>query len=334
MLKKWSRVALLAAATAFVLAAFGACSDGDSGLSVLAQYASSDGDSGPSVLAQYASLDGELTFYDNGTFVLEDASKAAAVARAIGKTITGTYTGDPVTGAGLKLTASDGTKITATVSGNTLTITVNGTSYPFTKKSGGDGSASGGGNAEDDEVPTVATLPANVGTDPFTGGTYNTANYWFIWLCDCFIEIEGKEFKIDTESNSLTVLNPYGDEGEIRAVLKYAYNSTKKEIYLALSKYNLDWFEDDGTERLGEKDQILSWLESSVGHTFSPDSPGDEPWTYDQEDYEEDVEEFNKLFGATATYGYEVADGEITLTLKDDAENYFKRPVTLVPASN
>ena len=308
MLKKWSRVALLAAATTFVLAAFGACSDGSSG------------DSGPSVRAQYASSDSVLTFYDNGTFVLADASKAAAVARAIGKTIIGTYTGDPVTGNGLELMANDGTEIEARVSGNTLSITVDGTPYELTKAT-----TSGGGNA---------TLPANVGTDPFTGGTYNTANYWFIWLCDCFIEIGGKEFKIDTESNSLTVLNPYGDEGEIRAVLKYAYNSTKKEIYLALSKYNLDWFEDDGTERLGEKDQILSWLESSVGHTFSPDSPGDEPWTYDQEDYEEDVEEFNKLFGATATYGYEVADGEITLTLKDDAENYFKRPVTLVPASN
>ena len=325
MLKKWSRVALLAAATAFVLAAFGACSDGSSG------------DSGPSVRAQYASSDSVLTFYDNGTFVLADASKAAAVARAIGKTIIGTYTGDPVTGNGLELMANDGTEIEARVSGNTLSITVDGTPYELTKattSSGGNGSTSSGGNAEDDEVPTVATLPANVGTDPFTGGTYNTANYWFIWLCDCFIEIEGKEFKIDTESNSVTVLNPYGDEGEIRAVLKYAYNSTKKEIYLALSKYNLDWVEDDGTERLGKKDQILSWLESIVGHTFSPDSPGDEPWTYDQEDYEEDVEEFNKLFGATATYGYEVADGEITLTLKGDAEIHFKTPVTLVPASN
>ena len=115
------------------------CSDGSSG------------NSGPSERARYESSDSVLTFNNDNTFVLEDVSKAAAVARAIGKTIKGTYTGDPVTGTDLKLTASDGTEITVSGSGSTLTITVDGTSYQFTKKSGGSGSENPFGFTEKDK---------------------------------------------------------------------------------------------------------------------------------------------------------------------------------------
>ena len=156
VLKKWSMVALLAAATAFVLAAFGACSGGDSG------------DGGPSVLARYASSDDELTFYDDDTFVL-----AGAGARAIGRTITGTYTGDPVTGTGLKLTASDGTTITVTPSGsNTLTITVDGTPYQFTKKSVSSGSTSGSSSSSD-----VVAVYENASTDAITVTFYRNGTF-------------------------------------------------------------------------------------------------------------------------------------------------------------
>ena len=131
-MKKMLKEAAVLAAMVMALT-LGACSDGSSG------------DSGPSERARYESSDGDvLTFYDNDTFVLAGSSKAVAVARAIGKTIKGTYTGDPVTGTGLKLTASDGTEITVSGSGSTLTITVDGTSYQFTKKSVGSGGGGGG----------------------------------------------------------------------------------------------------------------------------------------------------------------------------------------------
>ena len=101
MVKKWSRLPLCAVMAAFVLAAFGACSDGDSGGS----------SGGRSVLARYGSeVDGaEVTFYDDSTFVLKEdgaTAKAVVVMRALSKITEGTYTGDPVTGEGLACTAA------------------------------------------------------------------------------------------------------------------------------------------------------------------------------------------------------------------------------------
>ena len=101
MVKKWSRLPLCAVMTAFVLAAFGACSDGGSGGS----------SGGLSVLARYGSeVDGaEMTFYDDSTFVLKEdgaTAKAVVVMRALSKITEGTYTGDPVTGEGLVCTAA------------------------------------------------------------------------------------------------------------------------------------------------------------------------------------------------------------------------------------
>ena len=101
MVKKWSRLPLCAVMTAFVLAAFGACSDGGSGGS----------SGGRSVLARYGSeVDGaEMTFYDDSTFVLKEdgaTAKAVVVMRALSKITEGTYTGDPVTGEGLACTAA------------------------------------------------------------------------------------------------------------------------------------------------------------------------------------------------------------------------------------
>lgn len=107
MLKKYSKNVLLAVAAVLMFALLGACSDGGSG-----GGGGGISDSGGSVVARYGSeVEGaELTFYTDGTFVFKQEAGRAVLQRALSESVTGTYSGNPVTGEGLVCAPSSGEK--------------------------------------------------------------------------------------------------------------------------------------------------------------------------------------------------------------------------------
>ena len=325
MLKKWSRVALLAAATAFVLAAFGACMNGSE---------DSSGDSGSRVVAQYESQYGELTFYSDGTFEFEfeDMSKAAAVARASRRTITGTYTGDPVTGTGLSLTANDGTTISAVFkeNGKILQVTVDLVSYDLTKKSVSSGNTSSSASTK---------LPAPVGTNPLTEGASYTAEGdgelggWAM----CFYAsvpfnrmwgLDDEEGEVGVQPSYVTVEgSTLVEKRESPTVLNYSYDSDKRELYVQLSKFYINTDDKDyyGGKEAYVDSVLADW--ASVGQ--------DDYWK-GQEDKLDELADI--IFSQVHTYGYEKDEaGVIKLTLKSemtcmyDIGKEYATHVTLTP---
>ena len=178
-----------------------------------------------------------------------------------------------------------------------------------------DASGSGG------ELPVVANLPASVGTDSFEAGTYTASigvsGSWLICFGEKMKEVGGTKIEIDTAKNSIMLLSNDKDDGheKTNAVLKYAYDSTKKEIYLALSRLGYEKKDDDDTSYLWTKDEIVSYLQSIVGQAFEDKG---ELYTYTQEDFADDKAELDDGFNVVVTYGYgQSENGSITLTLKD-----------------
>ena len=189
--------------------------------------------------------------------------------------------------------------------------------------------ASGAGG----ELPVVANLPASVGTDPFSVGTYTPStgafDSWGICFGEKMKEVSGRKIKIDTAKKSITLLSR-GMNGheETDAVLKYAYDSTKKEIYLALSRLGYEKKDDDDTSYLWTKDEIVGYLQSIVGQPVDDGKGGSE--TYTQEDFVDDKAELDDGFDVVVTYGYEQSEnGSITLTLKDPIIYEGDKTVTL-----
>ena len=226
MLKKWSRVALLAAATAFVLAAFGACMNSSE---------DSSGDSGSRVVAQYESEYGVLTFYGDDTFEFEfeDMSKAAAVARASRRTITGTYTGDPVSGTGLSLTASDGTTIpVGLLNDGKLWVTVGIVDYVLTKKSVSSGSTSSSGSSSN-----VVAVYENYGTASTDAMWSMTATFYGDFTFEAIIYVPSFAY-IGKEAYGTYTGDPSKD-GEITMTYEFIDGyEDNKEL----------WYDDAGIE--------------------------------------------------------------------------------------
>lgn len=193
---------------------------------------------------------------------------------------------------------------------------------------------------KDLSTTTVVTLPTSVGTDPFTTGTYTASTThsddWIIVLCEGNDQaVSGTKFEIDTAKHSVKFLynNSKNDGKETAdALMKYSYDSTKKEIYLALSKLGYKEKGDDDTGYLlWTKDEIVSYLQSIVGQTFYEK---DEPYVYSQEKFEEKRKEIVDMFEVTVTYGYEKSDdGIITLNLKEPIiKEGYDTSVTLTPS--
>ena len=321
MLKKWSRVALLAAATAFVLAAFGACMNSSE---------DSSGDSGSRVVAQYESEYGVLTFYGDDTFEFEfeDMSKAAAVARASRRTITGTYEGDPVSGTGgLRLTASDGTTIQAGfLNDGKLKVTVGTVDYVLTKKSVSSGSPSSSASTK---------LPARVGTNPLTEGTSYSAEgdgYLGGWAMCFYASVPfNRMWGLDDEEGEVGVQPSYVtvegstlvEKRESPTVLNYSYDSDKRELYVQLSKFYVNTNDKD----------YYGGKEAYVGSRVADEEP--DYWK-GQEDKLDELADI--IFSQVHTYGYEKDEaGVITLTLKsemtciNDINEEYATHVTLTP---
>ena len=219
MVKKWSRLPLCAVMTAFVLAAFGACSDGGSGGS----------SGGPSVLARYGSeVDGaEMTFYDDSTFVLKEdgaTAKAVVVMRALRKITEGTYTGDPVTGEGLVCTAAGAIIVVEPFAGG---LVVNG--KPIVKVSTSDTSGRtfvskwrGGKQGKTNEIVTL-----------YSDGTYIVVVYRDDNNVDAK-ETVGGTYRIS--GNTVAVTFPGGsgtltisDDGNTMTMTNPSYRTFKKQ---------------------------------------------------------------------------------------------------------
>ncbi|MDE6705024.1 MAG: hypothetical protein K2J81_03875, partial [Treponemataceae bacterium] len=190
-----------------------------------------------------------------------------------------------------------------------------------------DASGSGG------DVPVVANLPASVGTDPFTAGTYTASTgvsgSWGICFGEKMKDVGGTKIEIDTAKKSITLLSR-GMNGheETDAVLKYAYDSTRQEIYLALSRLGYEKKDDDDTSYLWTKDEIVGYLQSIVGQLVDDGKGGSE--TYTQEDFVDDKAELDDGFDVVVTYGYEQSEnGSITLTLKKPIIYEGSKTVTL-----
>ena len=180
MLKKWTKVALLAVA-ALIMAAgtFISCSDGD------------DGGSGRKTVAQFESdEDGmRMTFYDDKSFEIATAQAEAARATNFNVIITGYYEGN-LTG---KMTIkdvyfSDGSPVyvTVTISGNSLALKIDGVDYTLTKN----GSTTKPGNGDDDGEDSD-----NGDEPPVTGGITDPAGNLTIVdgvVTSCRKDAEGK----------------------------------------------------------------------------------------------------------------------------------------------
>lgn len=315
MFGKVPKTMLLAAATfiltAFTLTILAACSDGG------------DKESEPKVSKQYKADNGsELTLYDDDTFTY----------MANGKTSTGTYT-ETDGKIHAEFTGGDlaGKDLYATPSGGVIAVTVDGTITYFAQVATPDTpNASGSG----DEVPVVAKLPVSVGTEPLATGTYTavtgvSSSWWICFGEGKNQEVGGTKIGIDTAKNSITLLSYDKDDGheETDALLKYAYDSTKKEIYLALSKLGYEKKDNGDTSYLWTRDEIVSYLQSIVGQTF--DDKGDS-YTYTQKDFEEDKAELDESFNVVVTYCYEKSEsGIITLSLKEPIIYEGEETVTL-----
>lgn len=154
MLKKWTKVALLAVA-ALIMAAgtFISCSDGD------------DGGSGRKTVAQFESdEDGmRMTFYDDKSFEIATAQAEAARATNFNVIITGYYEGNLTGKVTIKdVHYSDGSPVyvTVTISGNILALKIYNAAYTLTKNGSttkpgndgdnGDGSGNGGNGGGND----------------------------------------------------------------------------------------------------------------------------------------------------------------------------------------
>ena len=154
MLKKWTKVALLAVA-ALIMAAgtFISCSDGD------------DGGSGRKTVAQFESdEDGmRMTFYDDKSFEIATAQAEAARATNFNVIITGYYEGNLTGKVTIKdVHFSDGLPVyvTVTISGNILALKIYDDAYTLTKNDSttkpgndgdnGDGSGNGGNGGGND----------------------------------------------------------------------------------------------------------------------------------------------------------------------------------------
>ncbi|MBD5428715.1 MAG: InlB B-repeat-containing protein [Treponema sp.] len=131
-----------------------------------------------------------------------------------------------------------------------------------------DASGSGG------DVPVVANLPDSVGTNPFAAGTYTpstgvSGGWWICFGEGKIQEVGGTKIEIDTAKYSITLLSRGMNGHEnTSAVLKYAYDSTKKEIYLALSRLGWEKLDDDDSSYLWTKDELVSYLQSMWGRHF------------------------------------------------------------------
>lgn len=300
MFGKLPRTMLLAAATfiitAFTLTILAACSDGG------------EKESEPKVSKQYKADNGSvLTLYDDGTFAYT----------ANGKISTGTYT-ETDGKIHAEFTGGDlvGKDLDAMPSGGGIAVTVDGTTTDFANV------ATPNASGSDGDVPVVANLPASVGTNPFATGTYTastgvSSGWWILFGERKDQGVSGTKIEIDAAKNSITFLYNDKDDGheETDGLLKYAYDSTKKEIYLALSKLGYEKKDDDDTSYLWTRDEIVSYLQSIVGQTFY--DKGDS-YTYTQEMFEEKKAELNESFDVVVIYGYgQSENGGITLTLKE-----------------
>ena len=160
MLKKWTKVALLAVA-ALIMAAgtFISCSDGD------------DGGSGRKTVAQFESdEDGmRMTFYDDKSFEIATAQAEAARATNFNVIITGYYEGNLTGKVTIKdVHYSDGSPVyvTVTISGNILALKIYNAAYTLTKN----GSTTKPGNGDDDGEDSD-----NGDEPPVTGGITDPA---------------------------------------------------------------------------------------------------------------------------------------------------------------
>lgn len=145
--------------------------------------------------------------------------------------------------------------------------------------------------------------------------------------------VSGTKFEIDTANHSVKFLyNSSKNDGKetADALMKYSYDSTKKEIYLALSKLGYEKKGDNDIRYLWTRDEIVSYLRSIVGQTF--DEKG-EPYVYTQEKFEKKKKEIVDMFEVAVTYGYEKSEnGIITLTLKKPIIEGYDTSVTLTPS--
>lgn len=190
---------------------------------------------------------------------------------------------------------------------------------------------------DDDDNNTVKTkpeekLPANIGEDPFTPGTYKVKSdesydeTWSIHFGEDAERVNGNSFKIKNGTIQFDWI--YKDEVEPNYLMAYTYDSKKGEIYMALSKtYDFDEY---GNQRWFTKDEYAKYVNSLRGQTFVDD---EEEWSYTDEEINGWLKNIENTFGTQVTYGYEKTDDGITLKLKSPTFDWSDtEPFTLVLA--
>ena len=191
-------------------------------------------------------------------------------------------------------------------------------------------------NSSSSTTKTEVKLPAKVGTDPFTSGTYkvktneNHNDMWRIYFAEDedAESVSGNSFKIKNGTIQFDWIYEDEDEVEPNYLMAYTYDSEKGKIYMALSKI-YEWDENDNPRWL-TKDEYVRYWNSLRGQTFVDDG---EEWSYTDEEINKWIKDIENASDKQVTYGYEKTDDGIKLTLESPKFDWSDtEPFTLVRA--